>query len=87
MKLTKFHKDLFTPEGKRYFLAQMAKHAPQVLFDWKYDDTLEYIAGSTDLAWSGLGMQPHKSPILGMATDVETHIAPVDSTHTVEPVK
>ncbi len=87
VKLTKFAKDLFSPQGKQYFLAQMAKHAPQVQFDWRYEDYLEYVAGSTDLAWSGLGMQPHKSPILGMALDVEKHIAPVDSTHTVEPVK
>lgn len=83
VKLTKYQKDLFSPDGKRYFLAQMAKHAPQVQFDWTYEDNLEYVAGTTDLAWSGLGMQPHKSPILGMALDVEKHIAPVDSTHSV----
>ncbi len=81
VKLTKYTKDLFTPEGKRYFLAQMTKYSPQVQFDWRYDDCLEYINGSTDLAWSGLGLQPHKSPILGMATDLEKVIAPGAGLH------
>ncbi len=66
---------------KKYFDAQMAKHAPQVGINWVYEANLDFAVAHTDLTWVGTGMGAHTCPLLKLMSDENLMGGPIESTH------
>lgn len=70
VKLARYRDKTWPYALRKQFEAVLAKQSPQIKVNWVYEDNLDYIIASTDFAWTGPGMQSHKSPILSAITDV-----------------
>lgn len=71
VKIAKFRGKGWSPEEKKRFELNLAKHAPRISVNWIYEDNLDFICASTDLTWQNEGMRAHLCPILSVIKDVE----------------